>query len=184
MKTDEKSFSEFLRDTVKAKEPKKIGKKKGSMDLYRHYVNTDKTKDGSFNIPYKLWSAILKDWSEFFFEELFNTGEFNLPFACGSFYVIKRSYKPKMINGELIYNAPVDWGRTMKLWYRDPEAKKNKVLVKIEPCTKYLIRFKMARKRQSSPNKFYYSGVVSRSFKKKINQMAEEGREPAFIREL
>ena len=42
----------------------------------------------------------------------------------------KEKRKPKIVDGKLINNLPVDWDATMALWAREPEAKKQKLLIR------------------------------------------------------
>ena len=55
------------------------------------------------------------------------------PYGFGDFFIkvyTPRNHKSKNWSG-------VNWGETLKLWYKDEEAKKNKVLIKHEICKEY-----------------------------------------------
>ena len=43
----------------------------------------------------------------------------------------KEKRRPRIVNGKLLNNLPIDWKATNALWARDQEAKEKKLLVRI-----------------------------------------------------
>ena len=43
----------------------------------------------------------------------------------------KEKRKPRIVNGKLINNLPINWKATNELWNKDPEAKEKKLLVRL-----------------------------------------------------
>ena len=73
---------------------------------------------------------------------------------------------------------PIDWDRTLKLWYEDEEAYKNKTLIKIEEKEIYKIFYN--RNLADYTNKSFYQFNFNRELKKKLKYNIKEGEVDAF----
>ena len=52
----------------------------------------------------------------------------------------------KIINGKLVYNNPIDWDATLRLWYKDEEAFKEKIVIKREVENIYFVHYNLSLK--------------------------------------
>lgn len=96
-------------------------------------------------------------------DELLTYGEIIFPLGMGKLYIQSTVRKPKLVDGKLVYNAPVDWNRTLELWATNPESKVSKQLVKMPPGKTYSIRY--TKRHRSFKNRRYYLFSPTRKMK-------------------
>lgn len=80
--------------------------------------------------------------------------------------------------GKVHNNYPVDWQKTLKLWYDDPEAYNNKILVKNPVKELYNLIYRKSKAKFK--NQLYYSFAFNRALKIKLKQNINEGLVEAF----
>ena len=92
-----------------------------------------------------------------------------------------RKYNAKIvIDGKKIRtNLPIDWDRTLKLWYEDKESYKNKTLIKVEEKEIYKIYYN--RNIADFTNKTFYRFDINRALKRKLKQNIKDGKIDAFL---
>lgn len=174
MKMKNKTYKEFTDKILKRKEPKKIDRNLKKFGMQDYYANF---KKGGTKIDYPTYSKIFDDIVAFKKEVFYKTGHLHLPFNLGVFYLRRMEFKPIMKDGEVIYSAPIDWKRTLELWYNNPQAKKEKKTIKINPCVKFVSRFRKGNHPKKT-NMHFYKGYLFRSHKKEINERANQEYEP------
>ena len=74
---------------------------------------------------------------------------------------------------------PIDWDRTLKLWYEDKEAFKNKTLIKVEEKEIYKVYYN--RNIAEYKNKSFYQFNINKDLKRKLKQTIKEGSLDAFM---
>jgi len=81
----------------------------------------------------KEFYSIIRTINNYLAEELSRGNDIILPHRMGKLEV--RKYEPyvKLINNEVVTNRPVDWNKTLELWYNNKEAKDKKLLIKSTP---------------------------------------------------
>jgi hypothetical protein len=47
----------------------------------------------------------------------------------------------KIVDGKVKTNLPIDWDKTLKLWYEDEEAYKQRTLIKMEEKEIYKVHY-------------------------------------------
>ena len=89
---------------------------------------------------------------------------FSLPYKLGQLRIgrIKRNVTFDE-NGKVRTNLLVNWRNTLQLWHDDPEAYKERILVRNESDHTYKIMF--SKKHFVSKNKGYYDFIPSRTYK-------------------
>ena len=70
--------------------------------------------------------------------------------------------------GNLVTNLPIDWDRTLKLWYEDEESFNAKTLIKVEE--KEIFKVYYNRGKANYINKSFYEFSVNRELKKRLKQ--------------
>lgn len=172
------SYKDYIKDRRKLSYARKpIGQFYSLNHYYNHFITTDKSSNRMFNISKDLYKRILERLVEVYLQNLYLTGSGVLPFKVGKFVIREFEHKPKIVDDKLVYSGPVDWHKTLKLWYDDKEAEKNKVLIRVEPSVKYTVAY-TSDKRVLSVNMKYYTGKMVRTITNKINQMAKDGTPP------
>ena len=103
-----------------------------------------------------------------------------LPNRMGRIEVRKFNDKVEYDNEKLITNLPVDWDRTVRLWWEDKEAYKNKTLVRYEARERFFIYFN--KKYSHFINKEFYKFTPTRSFKIRFKDKILNGQIDAFLK--
>lgn len=91
-----------------------------------------------------------------------------------------RKYEPniKLVEGKVTNTFPIDWYNTIKLWYEDEEAHKNKTLVKSEEKEVFKVLYNRAI--ANYINKSFYEFKVNREIKKGLKNNIKAGTIDAF----
>lgn len=145
---------------------KKIQGHYGMKDYYKHYK---KTTDKPVNaIKYnKVISLFNKELVELMLNE---NVEYNLPSLGLNLSIRKDKRVPKIVNGKLVNNSPVDWVTTKQLWDRNEEAKNNKVLVRYlnNHTSGYVFRIYLKKFGAKLKNRTVYKYKPARSFQRAL----------------
>lgn len=112
-------------------------------------------------------------------EELLVIGQIRLPAGMGAIKIEGKENKPKIVDGKLVYNAPVDWDRTLELWAQDPHSKVAKTLVRIAPGIMY--KFVYDVKSLKLKNRKYIGLSITRSLKQALKDKIKNKKPFGFI---
>lgn len=100
-----------------------------------------------------------------------NNLAFYMPFLGLELFIKKDKRKPRIVNGKLINNVPVDWQATNKLWDKDEEAKEKKILVRFtnSHTSGYVFRIYCKKFKARIKNKHLYKFKPSRRFQRTLS---------------
>lgn len=171
---------EFLNKVRKVKESRnhKVKNSYGIYDGYKFY-RKNKPKDPKYVLTESQYFAITRKVNEFLVEALSKGEDVILPFRLGRIEVRKYESRITWDGKKVKSNLPIDWDRTLKLWYEDEEAYKNKTLIKIEEKEIYKIFYN--RNLADYTNKSFYQFNFNRELKKKLKYNIKEGEIDAFL---
>ena len=96
-----------------------------------------------------------------------------LPYSMGKIEVRKFERHVGIRDGKLFIGYPVDWNKTLRLWYEDEEAHKNKTLIRHED--KYTYKIKYDSYSAKYGNKIFYTFVVHNKLKKAFSKNVKKG---------
>ena len=97
----------------------------------------------------------------------------------GTLEIRKYKISPRIDeDGNLVFEAPIDWDRTLKLWHEDRQAYLDKVLIKVE--NREVFKTIYNRTRAVYENKSFYLFTLNEGIQKKIRNKIREGRMDAF----
>lgn len=147
-----------LKADKKRKTKYKINNSYGTQHIYRYCITN---KLIPHKLPYKTFSHIIKTIHESFIEDVLNNRQVIFPNSMGGLVMYKKLQK------KAYDKLPVDWDRTLRLWYEDEEAEQQKILVRYENKYLYKIQY-LYDKASDHKNSSYYWFNVSRTFKKKL----------------
>lgn len=173
-------YNDFLKEVKGVSETRnhKIKNSFGVYDGYKYY-RKNKPKDKKFILTESEYFAITREINNALAEALSSGEEINLPERMGKIELRKYNIEPKLDStGQLVYKAPIDWDLTLKLWYEDDEAMKDKTLIKIETKENYRVIYN--KNKAVYNNKSFYMLHINRELKKKIFQAASKGKLDAF----
>jgi len=137
-------------------------------DFHRFYNRTNPDN----KLPYKKYSNIITDFNEGIIESMIETGLwFYMPTLGFELIIRKDKRKPKIVNGKLINNVPVDWYRTKQLWADDEQAKEQKKLVRFNNShtAGYVFRIYCKKFKSHIKNKELYKFKPSRKFQRLLS---------------
>lgn len=112
-------------------------------------------------------------------EKLLKGQTIMLPCNMGNLAIRKSERKIKIKDGKVITNLPIDWKRTLQLWYEDSEAKANKVYIRHE--VKELFSIVYSKGTAKYKNKVFYTFTPIRSIKKELSRRVQSNELDAFL---
>lgn len=178
--TMEQSFEEFINTVkkVQCKRRSRITNSYGTYDYYKYY-RKNRPKEKKYVLSESQYFAIVRRINEKLGQLLVDEGTISFMFRMGDLEIRKYKIEPMIDkNGKLVYNAPIDWDRTLKLWHEDSESYKNKQLVKLNSGEEFKIWYN--RTRAVYENKSFYQFRVNKDIRNKIRIRKKEGRMDAF----
>lgn len=142
-------------------------------------VNTSSTFDScTEKISLSLFRDLNNAFHKYLIEKIVEGKTVTLPAKLGFMY-IGGTKRKRLFNEEGKSLLPPDWGRTNKLWNKNPEAKKKKIIIRHtnEHTGGVSYRLIWSKRNVPIPNKIYMSFRLTKANKKKINKAIKEGKE-------
>lgn len=147
-------------------------------DYYKFY-----TDNYNKDISRKTFNKIITEYNEGIIDLIINDNiDFLLPHLMFEITIRKVKRKPKIINGKLISNIPIDWKKTNELWENDKEAKEKKLLVRYNNShtSGYVYRIYLKKFKGKVKNKTYYKFQPSRMFKRSLSKRIKDDDKDNF----
>lgn len=171
---------EFIKSIKKVSNSRvhKIKNSYGVYDGYKYY-RKNKPKDKKYILTESQYFSIIRSINKLLGESLANGEDVTLPCRLGRLEV--RKYKAKItLDGKKVRtNLPIDWHTTLKLWYEDEEAYKNRTLIKAKE--KELFKIYYNKSVANFNNKSFYQFNINRELKKQLKNNIKEGKIDAFL---
>lgn len=171
-------YSEFRAQQLKlGSKPFKVTNSYGTKAAWRWYKKNKWL--GGTEVTEKEFGRIIKEVNLALLNQLLKGSDIKFP--CGMGRIELRKYRTiiKFIDGKLVTNLPVDWKRTLHLWYSDTEAKNNKTLIREEP--KEIFKVCYSKRGATYTNKMFYKFTMARSAKKKLKEKIIYNEIDAFL---
>lgn len=122
--------------------------------------------------------SIIRKINNYLADELMRGNDITLPCNMGRLEIRKNTPKVSLENGRVKTDLPIDWDRTLKLWYEDQESFENKTLIKMEEKEIFKVYFN--RLKCDFNNQSFYEFIINRDIKKRLKQKIKEGHIDAF----
>src|SRR5699024_929343 len=102
---------------------------------------------------------------------------YTIPHLRFKITIRKIKIKPKIVDGVLINNKPINWKATKELWEKDEDAKEKKLLVRYNnyETSGYIIRIYLKKFGANVKNQRYYKFRANRVFQRSL---AKRNRDP------
>ena len=170
-------FKNFIKK-VSQNRKHKITNSVGVYDIYKgirknHWYNIGRP------LTEKEFYSIVRTVNTLIAEELSKGNDITLPQRMGVLEIRKYSPKITIKNGKVNAPLPIDWDKTLKLWYEDEESYNNKTLVKSD--VKEVFRLIYNKTKADYTNKSFYELKFNREIKKKLKYNIKEGLIDAFL---
>lgn len=149
-------------------------------DFFNYYkkYTFDGNSESKFFLTPKQYGAFIKTvFDELTDKIIYENYEFKVPYKMGTICIRKYQKKIKIVDGKVQNNFPVDWNETLKLWERDEEAKRKKVLVKHlnKHSDGFIYKWQWIRNRADIPNRHYWYFRPTRTNKLKLKSAINKG---------
>lgn len=166
------SLSEFKKQ-VKKVYTKRQYKIRNCFDIQRcfTYYRRHRPQESKFVITESQFYKILNAVHEEFIQQLLTGVDVILPMHMGCIRIVKSYPSVKYKDGELRNTYPIDWNKTIELWYEDEEAFRNKTLVRKIVNVKYCIIY--SKKEAEYKNMYYFMIRFTRSLQKRVREFVQ-----------
>lgn len=175
----DKGLVDFLSSVRKLNEPR-VHKVNHSLGIYDSYKWLRKNKWLNIGRPlteHEFYS-IIRRVNNYLADSFLRGQDIKFPHKMGQLELRKYDVRFSIEDGKVKTNLPIDWDRTLKLWYEDEEAYKERTLVKVEEKEIYKVYYN--KQLADYQNMVFYEFKVNRELKKSIKQRIKEGKLDAF----
>lgn len=123
--------------------------------------------------------SIIRKVNNYLADSFLQGNDIKLPHRMGRIELRKYDVRVSFDGEKVKTNLPIDWDKTLKLWYEDEEAYKEKTLVKVEE--KEIFKVYYNKQLAKYNNQVFYEFKVNRELKKALKKNIKEGRIDAFL---
>lgn len=172
----EEDFKTFMINTHKARGKKGHLKVRNSWGVYDAYKHIRKNKWYDIGRPLKEheFYNVIRGINKLLAEELGRGNRVVFPHKMGILELRKQQAGSYYKDGKLKIHHVVDWNSTLKLWFQDPEARRDKILIRFAANTIYHIHY--CRSMAVYNNKIYYEFIVNRNIKRALKENINAGK--------
>lgn len=173
------TYEEFKSEVQHLSSPRKH-KVTGSMGVYSAYKFLRKRKwvDIGRSLTEHEFYSIIRKVNDYLADSFLHGNDIKLPHRMGRIELRKYDVRVSFDGEKVKTNLPIDWDKTLKLWYEDEEAYKEKTLVKVEE--KEIFKVYYNKQLADYNNQVFYEFNVNRELKKRLKQRIKEGKIDAF----
>lgn len=173
---DFKDFASFRNEVLKTGVKGRKAKVNNSVGVYTIYKLIRKNNWYDIGRPLKEheFYSIIRGVNTLLAKEIGKGNTVRFPSKMGGLELRKEQRGVYLNNGKLHITYPVDWDKTLKLWYTDEEARKNKILIRMEES--FVYRIKYCKHDADYNNKSFYEFDLNRSIKKALKENIKAGK--------
>lgn len=174
-----KSWNEFRKEILKTDDTR-IHKVTNSLGVYQSYkwIRKNKWFDIGRPLTEHEFYSIIRKVNDYLAEELIKGNDIKFPHRMGKLELRKRVPSIKIVNGKIKTDLPIDWDKTLKLWYEDEQSFNNKTLVRMEAKEVFGVRYNKANCNYN--NQSYYKFRINRDIKRRLKENIKEKSIDAF----
>lgn len=123
--------------------------------------------------------SIIRKVNNYLADSFLQGNDIKLPHRMGRIELRKYDVRVSFDGEKVKTNLPIDWDKTLKLWYEDEEAYKEKTLVKVEE--KEIFKVYYNKQLAKYNNQVFYEFKVNRELKKALIKNIKDGKIDAFL---
>ena len=167
---------EFL-DRVKKVDGPREHKVRGSWGVYDAYkwYRKNKPEGKKYILTESQYFAIIRRFNLALRDNLINGEDVKFPLRMGQLEVRKYNSIITSEGKKIKTNLPIDWNTTLKLWYEDPQAYREKFLVRIN--VPEIFRIYYNKNTANYNNKSFYQFTPNRELKLGLKHSIRENSE-------
>ena len=169
------TLSDYKTELLKKRGPKEV-KVTNSWGVYDCYKAI--RKHNWFNIGRPLkeaeFYAIIRGINNLLAQEIAKGNTIDFPARMGSLELRKYKKGVSIVDGKLKNTYPIDWGKTMNLWFEDKEARESKILIRDEQPWVFHVKYCISKAKYE--NKTFYQFVLNRKIKLALMNNIKQGK--------
>jgi hypothetical protein len=168
-------LSEFKKK-IKKVNSSRVHKITGSLGVYDAYKNYRKhrPKEKKYVLTESQYFSIVRQINNLLADELSVGKEISFPKRMGIIELRKYNTNVRFDeHGNLKTNLPIDWNKTLELWYNDEESRNNKTLLRQE--TKEVFKIYYNKYSANYNNKSFYEFKCNKDLKQRLKQNIKYG---------
>lgn len=179
IESEDKNLIDFIKNTKKVNESRthKINNSLGVYSAYK-WIRKNKWFDIGRPLTEHEFYSIIRTVNKHLADSLLEGNDIRLPHRMGRLELRKYETRFSFDKGKVKTNLPIDWNRTLKLWYENEEAYKNRTLVKVEE--KEIFKIYYNKHLADYNNQVFYEFQITRDLKKRLKQRIKDGLIDAF----
>ena len=172
-------MDDFRKEVLKVNESRvhEVNKSLGVYDAYK-WVRKNKWLDIGRPLTEHEFYTIIRQINNLFADNIIDGNDIHLPHRMGDIELRKYENIIEFRNGVLVDSLPIDWDRTLKLWYEDEEAYKNKTLIKMEEKETFRVFYN--KRTANYENKSFMQFEANRNLKLRLKQKIKNKTIDAF----
>jgi len=170
-------LEEFRNKVCQKSKKGKNFKVQNSFGVFRAYKVLKKNHWYNIGRPLKEkeFFRIIRGINDLLAENIVNGIPVKFPEKMGELELMKEKRGVSFVDGKLKNTYPIDWDKTLRLWYEDPEAYQQRILVRNEQKEVFIVRYKKNRV-ACYENKTFYQFVLNRFIKKALKENIQNGK--------
>ena len=169
-------LNEFRKKVLKVENEKhhfKITNSNGIKEAWR-WIRKNKWLDIGQPVTELELGTIVKAINLTLQDQLLKGMDITLPHRMGRIEIRKFIAKLDCEDGKIVTNLPIDWKRTIDLWWEDEKCYESKTLIRYEDKERFTIYYNKGFANFS--NKTFYKFVPTRTIKRRLKQQIINGR--------
>lgn len=172
-------LDDFLNSVKKVSESRvhKVNSSLGVYDAYK-FLRKRKWVDIGRCLTEHEFYSIIRKVNNYLADTFLQGKDIKLPHRMGRIELRKYEARVSFDGKKVKTNLPIDWDKTLRLWYEDEEAYENKTLVKVEE--KEIFKVYYNKQLADYNNQVFYEFNVNRELKRRLKQRIKEGKLDAF----
>lgn len=175
----DKELTDFLNSIKKVNGPRthRVNNSLGVYDSYK-WIRKNKWLNIGRPLTEHEFYSIIRKVNGYLADSFLHGNDIKLPHRMGRIELRKYDVRVSFDGEKVKTNLPIDWNKTLKLWYEDEEAYKEKTLVKVEE--KEIFKVYYNKQLADYNNQVFYEFNANRGLKKRLKQRIKEGVLDAF----
>lgn len=168
------TFEEFSNKLLKrsCRRQSKIRDSIGVYDIYKH-IRKNKWYDIGESVTEHDFYAIIRGVNRLLAKELINGTIITFPYRMGCLMLTRNKVGVSFKDNKLKVTYPINWSKTLELWYQDKEAKRNKTLIRDEVPEVFKVVYN--KHNAVYANKNFYAFALNRGIKKALKERILHG---------
>lgn len=169
------TLGEFKRRIKKVNQPReyRVRNSLGVYDAFKYY-RKNKPDSKEYILTESQYFSIIRKINLYLVDELLLGNDVRLPKSMGTIEIRKYDRSIKVgTDGKVYTNLPIDWDKTLKLWYEDEEAFRDRTLIRMEEAEIFKVYYN--RESATYNNKNYYEFLFNKDLRIRLKQNIRKG---------